>query len=1161
MTIGLVVVVALVLLIAGASSLHWLRSEQSLEEGVPAPDLTAWRQGNTNAPPACESPAVQLTHDYAFLVGSAEFTDPEGDPESGSGYRWLIDGTPLTTTQPLGEGLLLHFDASAAGANGEMPSLAEEVAYAPGKWGRALALPEAGNLEFARQGNLFLDEGTIEMWIALQADGSDPAYAEWQALFYYEAPNGDYFHIAQSEYGALFGGGNTSGEWQGAGHYEGSVQGWQAGEWHHLALTYSASGNFLRFYLDGQRLGESDGYRPPSAEGSSFSAGGCPWLGAAYRFDELHFFGRAATDAEIATRASRLDPIQPNEAWLPTSALAPGTNAVYEFTPATASETGAPRRSAALTYPGIPVFDPNPPSTLLAPGATSFELSVESLEGAACAYAVGEPLAYSQMTPFDQGAGTVTHTTTVSGLNPDPNTINDVYVRCASHPDFFLSLRYRSLSQVNPGFPRTGNLWGWWQLVNNGRPLEHIAGIDLWLGVDISGDAIRQLRQLNPDIRVLTSINAVEDGDNALDDPRCNGCTGDACEDWYLHDVNGDRIEVWPGSWRINLTNEAVAEYQACYAYQTLLDSGLMADGVFFDNVMTAQSWLTEDIYGNTVQIDADNDGIADDPAALDAAWKAGVFHEIETFRELAPHAIVSGHAMHIAEPGVGELFDGISLGFQTADVLGGQEVFANLWDLYADWMSAARQPPTVMFESSPLDQIAYGYDYEPLVKIPASTLEFARTYYPWMRFGLALTLMNDGYFAHEFGDTWHGNDWWYDELDFDLGYPLGPAQRVDMGFDPGPDQIVNGSFETPLAAPWDFWADSDAGCKADVTRDLTTAAAGSASARIVITATPGADWHVDFSQDNRSLQNGVVYDLTFWAKADRPRSLILNLHKNSPDWDNYGLWREVALTADWQPYTVTFQAAATADDARIQFLAGTVTGTVWLDDVRLTLHPPDVFRRAYTHGLVLLNGTNETQTVTLEPGYRRLSGTQAPLVELLLDDSGPGFALLEGMWIPTTYDSGEWMATGPFYHDWGDGLHQLASSSGQARWDLPITASDLYTITAWWPAAPEAATWNPAVRFEIVAGGQVVLSTTLDQSTGGDEWHLVGVAQLSPGDTPFVRIVCSGGSPCVADALHLRSSARYNNGQPAASVTLQPLDGIILQRLAQGSRGERAHP
>ena len=109
------------------------------------------------------------------------------------------------------------------------------------------------------------------------------------------------------------------------------------------------------------------------------------------------------------------------------------------------------------------------------------------------------------------------------------------------------------------------------------------------------------------------------------------------------------------------------------------------------------------------------------------------------------------------------------------------------------------------MIESSPMAQISYGYGYSPLTTIPPSTLEFARTYYPYVRFGLALTLLNDGFFAHEFGDTYHGNNWWYDELDYNLGYPLGPAQLVSL---PGPtatNLIVNGGFESPLSGFVEF--------------------------------------------------------------------------------------------------------------------------------------------------------------------------------------------------------------------------------------------------------------------------------------------------------------------------------------------------------------------
>lgn len=1103
--------------------------------------LAALRAQSSGLPTCSEAVAV-LTPDYAYILGSASYRGPGGDPESGSRYRWLVNGTPLTDTL-VAEGILLNLDGTAIGANGETPTDARNVAYTVGKWGQALALPSNGVLKYARQDNLPLDEGTIELWVALRADGGDARYkTKSHYLFFYQSASGDYLLIDQSKDSQiLYAGGVVNGRWQSAYGNKASMRHWKAGEWHHLAFTYSASQNRMRFYVDGVLTADTNEghYWAPRADGAEFAIGGSPWWGnvAEYWIDAVRISGHAATKEEIAARAERSGPPRPNEIWLPTKQLRPGDTVVYEFTPASrGGQQGESCRSAPLTYPGIPVFDPQPPSTLLPPGATSFELTVQSLSPTRCAYSVNADLPYEQMTPFGETEDTLRHTTTVSGLNPDPNTINDVYVRCASHPDYRLRLRYRSLSHSNPPFPRTGNLWGWWEWrYRNKRSLEELAKVDLWLGAGATAEEIRELRRLNPHIRILTSINAVENND--IPSP-----------DYYLKDVNGNLIEVWPGSYRLNLTKPEVAEYQARYAYQTWLDSGMMADGVFFDNVMTSQRWLKYDIYGNPVRIDANEDGVEDDPDWLEAAWKAGVFHEIRTFRQLMPYAIVSGHSMNIYEPGIGELFDGISLGFVTADVLEGERSFVEVWDLYQAWMRDARQPPVVMFESSPIDQIAYGYDYAPWEKIPPSTLEFARTYYPWMRFGLALTLMHDGYFAHEYGDTWHGNDWWYDELDFNLGYPLGPAYRVDVGFDSGPNRIVNPGFESPIAAPWRLYVNTSAGCQASVSRDSTTFVEGNSSARIDISATSGTDWHIDFNQSPLSLEKGKVYDLTFWAKADRPRSLGLYASKNAPPWSSYGLSRKVQLDTTWREYTVTFEATETASDARIQFFAGATTGTIWLDHVRLRLHPPDVFRRDYTHGTVLLNGTLQPQTVTLGPGFRRLRGEQAPLYEFILDDSEPGFSVLSGHWSQKTYDSGEWKASGPFYHAWKTKLHEMISSSGEVRWTLPIQASDVYTITAWWPAAPAANGWNAQARFEVVQDGQVLAATSLNQRQGGDEWHLVARVALDPAKSPYVRLVCSG-APCVADALHIRSAARYNNGQAVTSITLAPLDGIVLQR------------
>ncbi len=1102
------------------------------------------------APPICTDATAYLTADYAYAVGGAGFSDADGDAEAGSTFRWLADGVPAASG-PVTEGLLLHFDVAATGVNGEAPVSSQGVAYAAGRFGSALQLAADGRLRYPTANNLSLTEGTWELWIAPRADGSDPIYSStWHVLIHYEAPNGDSLFIAQSgDTGVIYAGGDVGGQWQSAYNGNYTTRSWRASEWHHVAFTFSQAGNFMRFYLDGRLIADTneDHYWPPSVAGTTFTVGGTPWnTAAAYWLDEVRVSGRVADAAEIAARASRSTAARPNEIWLPTAGLAPGSSLVFEFTPAAGGQTGSPCASAPLIYTGIPITDPQPPNTLLPAGATSFDLSVETPTATTCAWAVGPALPFEQMMVFDSDSGqiangktqyaprTTQHATRITGLTPDPNTLNAVTIRCAAQPDYLLRLQYRSLSVANPPFPRTGNLWGWWNFVDQGLP--YLARIDLWLGADgLSGEQIRQLRLLNPHIRVLTSINAVENA--GLPD------------DYYLKDVNGAKIEVWPGSYRLNLTKLTVAEYQARFAYESWLASGLQADGVFFDNVMTTQSWLTHDIYGDPVQIDADGDGVEDDPAVLDAAWRAGVFHEIATFRQLMPGAIVNGHSLNVYEPGIAALFNGVSIGFGTANVLEGEETFTDLWSRYHAWLDQALRPPVTMIESSPVDQIAYGYDYEPLTKIPPATLDFGRTYYPWMRFGLALTLMDDGYFAHEFGDTWHGNDWWYDELDADLGYPLGPAQRAEIGFDPGPNLVENGGFETPITSPWSFWASSGDGCIASVTRDATTAAEGNASARVTITATSGTDWHVEFSQRNRSLTAGISYDLAFWAKADITRTITLSSQRGSPPWTNYGLWGEVTAGPAWQPITVTFEANATVSDARIQFLAGALTGTVWLDDVRLTRHPPDVFRREFDNGLVLLNGTRAWQRIAAGAGFARLIGTQAPKYETILDDAGPGFSVISGSWAAATYDSGEWQAAGPFYHDWSDGVHQ-ASAAGQVYWSLPISATDVYTVTAWWPAAPAAAGWNAVARFEIVAGGQVVAAATLDQRTGGDEWHTIGAATLAPGDGAYVRLVCDAAAPCVADALHLRSWARYNDGSPAGDVALAPLDGIVLRRV-----------
>jgi hypothetical protein len=779
-----------------------------------------------------------------------------------------------------------------------------------------------------------------------------------------------------------------------------------------------------------------------------------------------------------------------------------------------------------------PIFNPQPPSTLLSPDTTSLELAVQSQVNTACSYTIGEASALSLMTPFAEGANSTTHRTVVEGLDPDPNRVNEIFVRCDSAPEFVLHLRYRVLAVANPSFPRIGNLWGSSYFAD--KELSDIARIDLWQGAKFSPAQMRELRQQNPQIQFLASMNAIE-GEGAPDD-------------YYLKDIHGNRAEFWPGLYRLNLTNPAVAEYQARRAYELIVNADLMFDGVFFDNVMLTQSWQTTDLHGNLFLVDANGDGVQDDPAAFDAAWRAGVLHQLDTFRALMPHALVSGHVKQYHDPELLAHFNGLSMGFWTADVIEGHTPFEEVWDDYTLWQQQARQPTVNMFEASPIDQFAYGYGFEPWGTVPPATLEFARTYYPWMRFGLALTLMEDGYFTYEFGDTWHGQDWWYDEFDFDLGYPLGPAQPVGVLGQASANLIANGSFEQAPESAWALWVDESSGGNATIQQEQGEAPVGSAALRIDINAAADAGWQISLSATDCLLQNEAIYEVRFWAKSDVPRTITVNMHKSSPDWDNFGLWQEVAIGATWAEHTLHFTANATAQNASLQFLLGDQVGTVWLDEVQLIQQPLHLFRREFTNGLVLLNGTHHPQRVTVGAGWRRLQGDQAPLAEWIVDDGDPAFSTT-GQWQTANYDSGQWKASGPYYHNWGIGLHERVGAEGEARWALAIPHEDTYTITVWWPAAPGASGWSEQAIYEVVADGQVLASQTLSQRTGGDEWQPLATVHLKPEDDAHIRLRCTGDAPCMADALHVRSAARYNDGSVAETVTLAPFDGIILER------------
>ncbi len=591
-----------------------------------------------------------------------------------------------------------------------------------------------------------------------------------------------------------------------------------------------------------------------------------------------------------------------------------------------------------------------------------------------------------------------------------------------------------------------------------------------------------------------------------------------------------------------------------------LAQSGFVSDGLFFDSFGVTIPQPFTDCYGNAVQIDSNGDGVADDPATLNAAWRAGEYAVVSAFRSLAPGAYVSGHVLESpAQAQSLASFNGTSIEFYPQSVREGQVSFGQLWDLYQAWNLQAVSPTIPMIQACPPNQLSYGYGYSPLKAMLPSTVAFAQGFYPNMRFGLALTLMGDGFFGFDFGDEGPQVTWWYDEYDFELGAPLGPP--VQAGTGQAANVVTNPGFENGLTG-WRLLVMNDGLAQATAKVDSAIAADGDSSAHIAIQSPGTINWHVDLEQDNFSLVAATEYRVQFWARADSPRTITVFSQGGAPNYTNYGLSRQFAIGTSWSLYSTSFQATTTANDGRLEFWVGDVAGNVWLDDVQLVQQPAPIYRRDFTNGVVLLNGASTPQTVALEPGLERFTGNQAPLYQYIVDDADAGFSAT-GSWTTVTYNTGSYGPaaknlpsapqnfSGPFYHCWQGNCRQLDSGGGQAQWNLNLPADGRYSIQVWLPAAPGAANWSKSAVYEVVAGGTVVASATIDQTTAsmGDAWHAVANLNLRKADAPYLRVHNSGSGSLIADAVYLASAALYNDGSAAPQVTLGGFDGILLRR------------
>jgi Hypothetical glycosyl hydrolase family 15 len=332
----------------------------------------------------------------------------------------------------------------------------------------------------------------------------------------------------------------------------------------------------------------------------------------------------------------------------------------------------------------------------------------------------------------------------------------------------------RDLSQINPPFPRIGNCYAaglgsktWEQGSNYWTKLSLIigGGYDLhydwekprWPGtLEKVAQNIAKLRQVNPNVLVLPYVDVIEGPDNP-----------NVPKNWWEL-KKGERWSGWPGMFRINTGLTEVLQFNLDKVREEICGRECF-DGVFYD-CWHPDDWLVP----------------------RTAALRNG-------------KAVVMLNDWNLPRKGFDTL-NGVLAEDEINRIIDGKVVFEEFLGRYLRWTRESRKPVVTMIVCRPQTIGDAPFRWHQLSwKERQAIRDRARTEdEKTMRFGLATTLMGDGYFGYDTGTMGRGNWWWYKEYDAPLGHPRGPARRNADGtwqrdYDGG-TVVVNGTLYDAVA-------------------------------------------------------------------------------------------------------------------------------------------------------------------------------------------------------------------------------------------------------------------------------------------------------------------------------------------------------------------------
>lgn len=172
----------------------------------------------------------------------------------------------------------------------------------------------------------------------------------------------------------------------------------------------------------------------------------------------------------------------------------------------------------------------------------------------------------------------------------------------------------------------------------------------------------------------------------------------------------------------------------------------------------------------------------------------------------------------------------------------------------------------------------------------------------------------------------------------------------------------------------WELEIQDEADATFEINSDNQLSGANSAYINI---ANPGSSSSDITLNQEVYLEEGKDYKLTFLAKADAARDMIVKLHSEEPgNFTNYVL-KLAELTTEYQKYEYTFESANTDYYGKLTFSLGDDAANVFIDSVVINTNLDDatgIYGKSFNQLHVYPNPASERLTIDIPNGLKKMA-------------------------------------------------------------------------------------------------------------------------------------------------------------------------------------------